>query len=327
MSKHDPRRSVRAGAAVAVAGMAAAAGLAYAPAAVAASTSYAYGVSASGLVDITPTPYVKSSGAPAHAQLVKASLPPESSLVTAKLLNVHANEGKAKAHVVGLSLGNEQLLDTLDDQVPEQLRGQLSDLEQQLSQLAKKVPGAGKAVGSASSGLISAQVLKARCHKGEGRSKILKLRVGGEKIEVPAGLGKVDPNTTIALPPEGATQLVEITLNKQVQHDDGSLTVTALQIKLLEGTPAEQVINVAQAHCGGDGEYDEGGKDSPSPQPTEPENPQESEKPGPDGQTDAPDDPETSGPEEKTDAPSSDEADVPAAPAPEPATGNFPITG
>lgn len=270
MKLNDPKRGAAAGAAVTAAGVTAAAALMCAPAAGATTgepVSYAYGISAHGLAEVPPTPYVESMGHPQHKNLVEPSLPEGSDLrASAHLVNLHAMKDQAKVHIVDADVASGQL--------PEELQALLP-----------------------SSSGITAHVLKARCHKGEGSSKILKLEIGGQKIP-PRGQGpKVEPNTTIAVPPgDQGQKLVEITLNKQVEHEDGSLTVTALQVKVLEGTAAGQVVNIAQAHCGGVA----GGDESPDPTPTE---------------------------SETTPPPDKDGPKPPPAPAPEPAPGNFPVTG
>lgn len=275
MKPNDPKRgAAMASAAATAAGVTAAATLMYAPAAGATTdeaVSYAYGISARGLAEVPPTPYIESMGAPQHKNLVEASLPEGSDLkASAHLVNLHAKKDQAKVHIVDADVASGQLPQELEAMLP-------------------------------SSSGITAHVLKARCHKGEGSSKILKLEIGGQEIP-PQGHGsKVEPNTTIAVPPgDQGEKLVEITLNKQVEHEDGSLTVTALQVKVLEGTAAGQVVNLAQAHCGPVA----GGNGSPAPDPT----PTESE-------TTPPDD----------DKPTHE--NLPPAPAPDPVSGDFAVTG
>ncbi|MGH3322198.1 MAG: choice-of-anchor P family protein, partial [Nocardioidaceae bacterium] len=136
---------------------------------------------------------------------------------------------------------------------------------------------------------LKAEVIKATCTGGRGAVEIVGLTAGGKPV-IPGDETSVPANTTIAVPPGSDSPVAEIALNKQVKQDDGSLTVTALHVELLDGTKLGQVVNVAQAHCGMTA-----GHETPGPGPTE--------QPGPGG------------------------GNAPEASAPEPVSGSLPVTG
>ncbi|MQA03950.1 MAG: hypothetical protein GEV07_14900 [Streptosporangiales bacterium] len=83
-------------------------------------------------------------------------------------------------------------------------------------------------------GLITADVISAKCEKAAGSTTIADLNIAGDTVA-----GTVDapaPNTKIGVP-----GLLEITLNEQISNDDGSLTVNAVHVEVAPGLTASQV--------------------------------------------------------------------------------------
>ncbi|MBB5851238.1 choice-of-anchor P family protein [Amycolatopsis umgeniensis] len=88
--------------------------------------------------------------------------------------------------------------------------------------------------------LVSASAIQAQCKGGKGSSSLAKANIGGVKLDVAAA-----PNTAV-----GVQGLASVTLNKQVEHKDGSITVTALSISV-DGV---QTLDLASVTCAaGDG--------------------------------------------------------------------------
>lgn len=144
--------------------------------------------------------------------------------------------------------------------------------------------------------MLKADLLVAKCKGGEGSSTLAKVSVGGKTLVGKQAQPK--PNTTVRIPPEQLKQLEQVaaatvTLNKQVETDNGGIKVTALELKadLVSGT-ATKTVSVSSVKCSGAGDSS-----------TEP--------PSYDG-------PKDDGP--KKDGPGK-------APKPTPVTGNLPVTG
>lgn len=232
-STRSAKRAIRAGVAVTVAGVTATAMLAgSASAATGGSQASAFALSAEGPVPIDPVSAVSSTGSP---ESTSAAELPENPLLSASALSTQASPGRARASVADLNLGD---------------------------------------------GAIAASLITATCTNGAGSAKLADLVIGGQHM--PASPA---PNTTISVPPEGgqvptdkakaltdkvksmvgdnealsdlqdrAKTLadsglkVTLTLNKQVPGDDGSLTVTALELKVSVGGKSE-TISVASATC------------------------------------------------------------------------------
>ncbi len=105
--------------------------------------------------------------------------------------------------------------------------------------------------------LINASLIKAECVDGEARTSLVDLQVGNEKIAI----DQLKPNTEII--PDPLQGIARLTLNKQESNDDGSTTVTAIAIDLLNST---QTLDISQATCA---VSDEGGDEDPT-DPTDP---------------------------------------------------------
>ncbi|MEU6645053.1 choice-of-anchor P family protein [Saccharomonospora sp. NPDC046836] len=83
--------------------------------------------------------------------------------------------------------------------------------------------------------LVSAQAIEASCEDGVATSSLARVAVAGVTVDVTA-----PPNTGIDIP-----GLASVLLNKQVTNPDGSVTVTALSVKVSE----LQTLDIASATC------------------------------------------------------------------------------
>jgi hypothetical protein len=83
--------------------------------------------------------------------------------------------------------------------------------------------------------LLTASAVEARCDQGKASSSLARARLGGVPLDIQA-----PPNTSVAVP-----GLASVTLNKQVSHDDGSVTVTAISINV----NGLQTLDLASATC------------------------------------------------------------------------------
>ncbi|WAL66068.1 choice-of-anchor P family protein [Amycolatopsis cynarae] len=100
--------------------------------------------------------------------------------------------------------------------------------------------------------LVNAAAIEAQCGYGEKpHTSLAKAAIGDIKLDV-----QVPANTSVSVP-----GLLSVTLNKQVKHKDGSITVTAISIQV----DNVQKIDIASAHCGPDGDDDNGGGDGGTP--------------------------------------------------------------
>ncbi|NIJ10045.1 hypothetical protein FHU38_000389 [Saccharomonospora amisosensis] len=87
---------------------------------------------------------------------------------------------------------------------------------------------------------IEASLIVADCENLQGSTSIANLRVGDQEIK----LDQIQPNQELI--PDPLVGVARITLNKQDQNDDGSLSVTALAVDLLNGT---QTLDLSKATC------------------------------------------------------------------------------
>lgn len=90
---------------------------------------------------------------------------------------------------------------------------------------------------------LSAHLITAKCVGGQGSSHLVKASLGGKRLAVDAA-----PNSTVAIPVQGLGT-VSVILNKQVHNPDGSLTVTAVEVKLALATGKAQTIDISSATC------------------------------------------------------------------------------
>ncbi|AUS79443.1 hypothetical protein C1701_14945 [Actinoalloteichus sp. AHMU CJ021] len=159
---------------------------------------------------------------------------------------------------------------------------------------------------------LNADVITAECENGQGTSTVVGASLGGVALE--AGVG---PNTGVQVP-----GIAEVLLNKQVENEDGTLTVTALSIRVV----GLQTIDIASATCGdaGDGGTGPEGPDEGGQAPAPPGEEDPDERPG--------ESPDPGGPGNKDNQPGDAEPGDPGpggghAPRPTPVPGHHPVTG
>jgi hypothetical protein len=160
-------------------------------------------------------------------------------------------------------------------------------------------------LGLAGAPVIKASLLEVNCDDLKASTKIVGLKVDGEER---APENQVPANTEIV--PEQLGQVAKVTLNKQVENEDGSLTVTAVSVDLLDST---QTIDISSATC------TDGGDGGEPTEPTKPTDPTEPSEPG-DGDNGDNRDDDGDG--------DGDEADENGnAPVPTPQPGHLDVTG
>ncbi|WP_216210827.1 choice-of-anchor P family protein [Amycolatopsis aidingensis] len=160
---------------------------------------------------------------------------------------------------------------------------------------------------------ISAEKIVAKCDDLTGSIALATVQIGPKKIT----LGEhIKPNTTI-----GVEGLATVTLNKQTENEDGSLTVTAISVKVLDKL---QRVDISSATCtkkqGGQEPSETTGPSEPSETtgPSEPSETTSPTKPGDNGDN---------GDDGDDDLPG-DEADENGnAPQPTPQPGHLDVTG
>lgn len=118
---------------------------------------------------------------------------------------------------------------------------------------------------------LSAHLVTARCVDGKGSSHLVKASIAGRRLAVSAA-----PNSTISVPVEGVGT-VSVVLNKQARNADGSLTVTAIEMKLGLATGQAQTIDVSSATCAAGAPK----PPAPTPTPTQPSPPSQAPVPTP----------------------------------------------
>ncbi|GAB3581925.1 hypothetical protein GCM10027445_54450 [Amycolatopsis endophytica] len=101
--------------------------------------------------------------------------------------------------------------------------------------------------------LLAASAIETECDGSEGSSSLAKAKIGDITLDV-----KAPTNTTVAVP-----GLLSVVLNKQVKKDDGTLTVTAISIKI----DHLQTLDIASVTCA-PGEDDGDDDTTPTTEPT-----------------------------------------------------------
>ncbi|MCO6010184.1 choice-of-anchor P family protein [Actinoallomurus purpureus] len=86
---------------------------------------------------------------------------------------------------------------------------------------------------------LTAHLVTATCKNGNGVSHLADAQIAGHRLAVDAA-----PNSAISVPVQGLGA-VAVTLNKQVNNPDGSLTVTAIEVRLANA----QTISISSATC------------------------------------------------------------------------------
>jgi hypothetical protein len=223
-------------------------------------TSSAYGIEAVGPIPIEPTPYVESTDG--STKTTEAFQMPDNPLVKLGLANLSAGDQEASSELLrvallpGAALPEElaPLQDALDqlaaaleplcaaeppvDQLPENpitdaLPEELLDALDP-NQLCEGLEGGLPA-------LLSLDAVEVFCEGDQGGVKLVDLAVFGQKAP---DFPEPEPNTAII--PENP--LITVTANKQETLEDGSFSVTGLEINLGDGA---QIIRLSNATCGG----------------------------------------------------------------------------
>ncbi|MFB9836269.1 choice-of-anchor P family protein [Actinoallomurus acaciae] len=90
---------------------------------------------------------------------------------------------------------------------------------------------------------LSAHLITSKCVAGKGSSHLVKASIAGHRLAAAAA-----PNSAITVPVQGVGS-VSVVLNKQTHNADGSLTVTAVEVKLGLATGQAQTIDISSATC------------------------------------------------------------------------------
>jgi len=90
---------------------------------------------------------------------------------------------------------------------------------------------------------LSAHLITAKCVGGKGSSHLVRASLAGKRLAADAA-----PNSTVEVPVKGIGA-VSVVLNKQVHNPDGSLTVTAISVKLGLAAGKAQSIDISSATC------------------------------------------------------------------------------
>jgi hypothetical protein len=91
---------------------------------------------------------------------------------------------------------------------------------------------------------LVAQLVTAKCVHGRGASHLVNVRLAGHPLQATP---RPNSGIDVKLGPLGTATGM---LNKQVRNADGSLTVTAIELKLPLGPAGVQTISVASVTCG-----------------------------------------------------------------------------
>lgn len=167
--------------------------------------------------------------------------------------------------------------------------------------------------------MLKADVIKASCVDGKGSISLAKLVIGGQPIDIGS---QIPPNSGAQIP---SNPLLNVTLNKQVENPDGSLTVTAVHIELLNAAKdvgLNQTIDLASATCA----KQDGGETTPPTTPPEDGDDGDGDNGGDNGDGDG--DKDNGGDNGADNGDGADEADEDGtAPTPVPQPGHISVTG
>jgi len=234
--------------------------------------SSAYGITASGLIPIDPLPYVTSP----DGTLVEDSaigLPVDGladvGVINASAENDHATASVASVDLVGGLLANAGLGDALApindacDQLASALGdttatlgGALTDLITQIGAVTVPITGGALIADPTVLGplqdlcdtlenlgeLVSIGAVTAECTGHTGEGKIASINLLGLPVDLPTGVNQsLSSGALGALAP-----ILDLKLNTQTTNADGTFTVTALELDLLD----QIHIKVASVTCG-----------------------------------------------------------------------------
>jgi hypothetical protein len=239
--------------------------------------SSAYGITASGLIPIEPTPYVESTDGSLQEESVVGI--PVDGLLDAGVINAAAENDHAVASVADVSLTGGVLsnagldaalapivdacneLTSALDPVTGELLGTISqgaeDLLTELSGITEPIVDGELVVDptvldeelsalcdtlDSLDELVGAGAVTAECNGTSGTTTIAGLNLLGLPVTVPTG-----PNQALSDGELGAlAPLLDVKINTQSTNADGTFTVTALEVVLLDQID----IKIASATCG-----------------------------------------------------------------------------
>lgn len=216
--------------------------------------SYAYGLSVNGQ---GKQPYVESTDGSTQSQ---GGSIPENPLLYGGVVNLSAGDDSASVQVANLTVG------TALQQLPPELTGQLDQLKaacsqavdpatQQLPDVLGQLPIGGveqptndeivafcnDLLDGSVPDLAELDALDVKCSGDNGTVTVAGLKVLGAQVPL---AGSIPANTTV-LP---ADSPVQITLNRQTAHDDGSYTVDGIVATV--GPNSEGEIVIGSTTCG-----------------------------------------------------------------------------
>ncbi len=213
--------------------------------------SSAFGISAEGPIPVEPMPSISSSDG--RLRESSALSLPDNPLASATISGLYAGNKKAGITLADVGVGGGLL-----SQLPQtpQLQPLVDACQQGASQLPlSQVPDLGipglpdltspdqvdsfcNSLGGAPDSLLGVNLIRVRCQGTQGDVRVAGLSILGQAVDVPS----TDPNTTIPADP-----LLNITINKQTKHSDGSFSVQGVVVSLGDGT---EVLTLGSATCG-----------------------------------------------------------------------------
>lgn len=233
--------------------------------------SFAYGIEAIGPIPIEPTPYIESTDG--TEQTSTAIELPDNPLVVAAIIDLMAGDDTASVQIARVLLPAETGLP--DELAP--LADALKQISDALTPLCDADTPAlpenpltdalpvdlGEALDPAQlcealenpARLLELKAVEVSCDGDTGMTKIAEISLLGQEVPIPP----LEPNTEI-IP---ANPLLALTANKQVAGEDGSFSVTGLEVNIGDG---EQIINLGNATCGA-GEKDDNPPTATPPPP------------------------------------------------------------
>ena len=238
-------------------------------------TSSAYGIAAEGALPFDPTPYVESTDGTAQTNSLLELPEAAEALLGLGVAEVSADDDKASVKLVDLSLlplpelpaeleaALKQLSDALKPvceapvpelpDIPELPDNPLSDL---LDELGNQLdPGKlCDALENPPSSVLELGLVEVYCEGDEGGVKLADVTILGQELPI--------PEAPEDLPEFPENPLLSLAVNKQVQGDDGSFSVTGLEVNIGDGA---QVLSIGNATCGvSDDDDDDDDDDDPT---------------------------------------------------------------
>lgn len=235
-------------------------------------TSSAYGIAAEGAIPLEPTPYIESTDG--STQTSNALELPDNPLVSLTAAELTAGDDKASVELLDvgvLPIG----------ELPEELEGAFEQLKAALqplcdagnpieqipsNPLTDALPGELKdaldpnqlcdALDDPPSALLELGVVRVYCEGDEGGVRLVDVTLLGQKLPI--------PEAPEDLPEFPENPLLTVAVNKQVKGDDGSFSVTGLEITI--GGDAQK-LTIGNATCGATDKDDD---DDPTATPPNP---------------------------------------------------------